>query len=147
MLVDTIKKAMITAWKDGNMEKKTALSMLVDALNKGAKEKKSPLSENEENTIVLKMQKQIKETIDTCPDNREDIKNKAKYEYEVISEFAPKLMDETTIKGIIEEVLKELNLAAPISPSSKGQIMKVLMPRVKGKADGKVVNQLVAEYF
>lgn len=147
MLVDIIKTEMIAAWKSGDMQKKTALSLLVDALNKAAKEKKAFLTNDEENTIILKMQKQIKETIDSCPDNRLDIKNKAEYEYKVISEFAPKLMSEEEINNMIDSIILELQLPSPIPPTSKGVIMKNLMPKVKGKADGKLVNTLVAKRF
>ena len=48
------------------------------------------------------------------------------------------------IAQVIKEVLSELGIEKP-APSDKGKIMKVLMPKVKGKADGKVVNQVLAE--
>ena len=148
MLVERVRTEMVNALKSGEKEKKTILSLLVAALDKGAKEKKSDLTTDEENQIVLKMCKQIQETIDSCPVGREDIKSKAELELSVISQFAPKMMDESEICGIIEDVVKELGCSlADIKTLNKGQVMKLLMPRVKGRADGKQVNQLVERYF
>ena len=52
-------------------------------------------------------------------------------------------MSEEQIAEVIQGVLAELGIEAP-KPSDKGKIMKVLMPKVKGKADGKLVNQVLA---
>ena len=58
----------------------------------------------------------------------------------------PEQMDEQQIRSAIESVLEALGIAEP-SAKQKGVIMKELMPRVKGKADGKLVNQLLSTYF
>ena len=146
MLVTAVRTEMVEALKTGDKNKKNVLSLLVSALDKAAKEKKSELSEQEEGQIVLKMCKQIQETIDTCPVERTDILDKAKNELSIISKFAPKQMNETEIKEVIQNVLSELKIEVPTS-KDKGQIMKLLIPRVKGKADGKLVNSLLAEYM
>ena len=62
------------------------------------------------------------------------------------SDFAPQRMSDEEIRAVIAEVLKELDIAAPTA-KDKGRIMKTLMPRVKGKADGNAVNRLVSELF
>ncbi|MBR1453927.1 MAG: GatB/YqeY domain-containing protein [Lachnospiraceae bacterium] len=146
MLVNDVHKEMMNALKDGNKDRKNTLSLLVDALNKAAKEKMAELTVEEENSIVLKMIKQLKETIDTCPADRTDISNKANEELAIISEFAPKQMDEAEINNVIDDVLRELNIETPTN-KDKGQIMRLLMPRVKGQADGKLVNSLLAKRF
>ena len=64
----------------------------------------------------------------------------------VYSEFAPKLMDEAEIRAVIVSVLSELAIEKP-TVKDKGRIMKTLMPRVKGKADGGLVNQVLSTYF
>lgn len=56
------------------------------------------------------------------------------------------LMGEDEIRPIIAQVLKDLSIEKP-QPQDKGRIMKELMPKVKGKADGKLVNSLVTELF
>ena len=55
-------------------------------------------------------------------------------------------MSEEEIKAVAAEVLAALGIAAP-APADKGRIMKELMPRVKGKADGRLVNAVVTELF
>lgn len=60
----------------------------------------------------------------------------------VFEEFAPKMMDEAEITATIKEVLAGLGIDAPTA-KDKGKIMKELMPKVKGKADGKLVNQIL----
>ena len=89
------------------------------------------------------MCKQIKETIDTCPDNRPEVKAKAEAELAIISAYAPKLMNEAEIKEVILNVLAELGIETPTS-KEKGLIMKALMPKTRGVADGKLVNQVLA---
>ena len=63
-----------------------------------------------------------------------------------MEEYAPKGMDESEIRKVIEGVLAELNITQPTG-KDKGAIMKHLMPKVKGKADGGLVNKIVGEYI
>ena len=58
----------------------------------------------------------------------------------------PQQMNEDEIKAVINEVLAELNITAP-TKGDKGKIMKVLMPKVKGKADGKLVNETLMGFL
>ena len=62
----------------------------------------------------------------------------------VYEEFVPKMMDASEIDTVISEVLAELGIDSP-SGKDKGRIMKALMPRVKGKADGKLVNDMLSK--
>ena len=145
MLVEKVRNEMVAALKEGNKERKGILSLLVSALDKAAKEKREALTETEENQVVLKMCKQLQETINTCPANREDIRKKAEFELSVTSEFAPKMMSESEICDEVQAVLDELGFET-YEDKNKGQVMKVLMPRVKGKADGKLVNLVLAKW-
>ena len=70
----------------------------------------------------------------------------AKLRISVYSEFAPKLMDEAEIREVVISVLAELAIEKPTA-KDKGKIMKTLMPRVKGKADGGLVNQVLSSFF
>ena len=76
------------------------------------------------------------------PSDRTDIIEECEFTIKVLEEYAPKMMDEAEIKSVIEGVLAELEISAP-TPQDKGKIMKVLMPKVKGKADGKLVNTVL----
>ena len=78
--------------------------------------------------------------------DRTQIIEEAKLRIAVYSEFVPKLMDEQEIADVVRAVLNELEIEKPTA-KDKGRIMKTLMPRVKGKADGSLVNQVLGGFF
>lgn len=144
--IDVVRAAMVEAMKAKNKVRKDSLSMLLSALKNAEIDKREPLTEEEENAIVKKEIKQTKETMELAPEDREDIKSEAAARMEIYKEFAPEDLSEEQIAEIIKEVLGEMEIETP-SASDKGKIMKNLMPRVKGKADGKIVNQVLAGMF
>ena len=141
-MIDVIRKEMMTAMKNKDKERKESLSMLLSALKNAQIDKREDLTEAEENTIIAKEIKHKKEKMDTCPADRTDIIDECKARLAVLEEFAPEQMSEEQIEAEINAVLAELGIDAP-TMKDKGKVMKNLMPRVKGKADGKLVNQLV----
>ncbi len=141
--MDQVRAAMVEAMKAKDKERKDSLSMLLSALKNAEIDKRSPLTEDEENAIVKKELKQTKETMDTAPADRVDIIEEAKKRMAVYAEFAPADLTEEQIIEIIKGVFAELEIETPTG-KDKGRIMKVLMPLVKGKADGKVVNEILA---
>lgn len=144
--IDTVRAAMMQAMKDKNKERKDALSLLLAALKSKQIDKRADLTEEEENVVIFREIKQAQETVDTTPADRTQIVEEAKLRIQVYSEFVPKLMDEEEIRKVITEVLAELQIEAPTA-KDKGRIMKTLMPRVKGKADGGLVNQVLSSFF
>ena len=141
--IDVVRAAMVQARKSKDKDKKDALSMLLSALKNAEIDKRSLLTEDEENAIVKKEIKQCQETYDSAPSDRTDIKEEAALRIAVYKEFAPEDMSVEQIKEVIQSVLEELGIEKP-APADKGKIMKILMPKVKGKADGKVVNEVLA---
>lgn len=144
--IDTVRAAMMQAMKDKDKERKDALSLLLSALKSKQIDKRADLTEEEENAVIFREIKQAQETVDTTPSDRTQIIDEAKLRIQVYSEFVPKLMDEEEIRKVITEVLAELQIEAPTA-KDKGRIMKTLMPRVKGKADGGLVNQVLSSFF
>ena len=144
--IDTVRAAMMQAMKDKNKERKDALSLLLAALKSKQIDKRADLTEEEENAVIFREIKQAQETVDTTPADRTQIVEEAKLRIQVYSEFVPKLMDEEEIRKVITEVLAELQNEAPTA-KDKGRIMKTLMPRVKGKADGGLVNLVLSSFF
>ncbi len=140
---DVVRAAMVEAMKAKDKARKDSLSMLLSALKNAEIDKREPLTEEEADAVVKKEIKQTKETYDLAPADREDIRSEAAARLAVYKEFAPEDLTEEQIAEVIQGVLKELAIEAP-KPSDKGKIMKVLMPKVKGKADGKLVNQVLA---
>ena len=117
-MIDTVRAAMVTAMKEHDKERKESLSMLLSALKNKQIDKREDLTEAEEFEVVKKEIKQTKETMEE--------------------------MSEDEIKNTIQAVLNELGIAEP-SARDKGKVMKELMPRVKGRADGSLVNRIVGE--
>ena len=141
--IDQVRAAMVEAMKAKDKERKDSLSMLLSALKNAEIDKRSPLTEDEANAVVKKALKQTKETMDTAPADRTDIIEEARKRMEVYQEFAPEDLTPEQIADVIKGVLAQLEIEAPTA-KDKGKIMKVLMPLVKGKADGKVVNEVLA---
>ena len=138
-----IRGEMMAAMKARDKKRKDVLSMLLTALKNKAIDKREDLTTEEEDQIILKQIKQTKETLEMTPADRTDIIEECEYTIKVLEEYAPKMMSEDEITAVIKEVLSELAIETPTA-KDKGKIMKELMPRVKGKADGKVVNQVLA---
>ena len=144
--IDDVRKEMMAALKAGDKPRKEALSMLLSALKAAFIDKRADLTEDEENAIVYREIKEAQETIDTTPADRVQTIEEAKLRMSVYSEFVPKLMGEDEIREVIAAVLAELAIEKPTA-KDKGKIMKTLMPRVKGKADGSLVNQVLGSFF
>ncbi|MBO5485099.1 MAG: GatB/YqeY domain-containing protein [Lachnospiraceae bacterium] len=140
--IDFIRGEMVKAMKAHDKQRKDVLSMLLTGLKNVQIDKRADLTEEEENQVILKQIKQAKETLEMTPADRTDIIEECKFTIKVLEEYAPKMMEEAEIKTVIEEVLAELEIVEP-TPQEKGKIMKILMPKVKGKADGKLVNSVL----
>ena len=141
--IDEVRAAMVAAMKAKDKVRKDSLSMLLSALKNAEIDKRSPLTEEEENAVVKKELRQSKETYDLAPEERQDIREEMAARIAVYKEFAPEDMSAEQIAQVIQAVLAELGIEKPVG-ADKGKIMKVLMPRVKGKADGKLVNETLA---
>ena len=143
-MIDEVRTQMMAAMKEKNKERKDALSMLLSALKNKAIDKRADLTEAEEFEVVKKEMKQTKETMELAPADSEDIKKACEVRLSVYQEFAPEELSEDEIRAQVKEVLAMLGITEPTA-KEKGKIMKELMPRVKGKADGGLVNKIVGE--
>ncbi len=144
--IEEVRQDMIRAMKAGDKETKETLSLLLSALKNKAIDKRGDLTPEEEVQVILKEIKQTKETLELTPPDRTAILEECTNRLAVLNEYAPKMMDVEEIKAEITAVLTELDLSAPTA-KQKGMIMKSLMPRVKGKADGKLVNEVLASFL
>lgn len=140
--IEEVRGDMVKAMKAGDKETKETLSMLLAALKNKAIDKRGDLTEEEEVQVVLKEIKQTKEALEMAPGDRTDIIEECTRRLAVLEQYAPKMMGEADIREVISATLSELGIEAPAA-KDKGRIMKVLMPKVKGKADGKLVNELL----
>lgn len=143
-MIDQVRAEMVTAMKNKDKERKDSLSMLLSALKNKAIDKREDLTEAEEFEVVNKEIKQTKETMETSPADRTDIIEQCRSRLAVYQEFAPAQMSEDEIKAVVQEVISGLGIENPTG-KDKGKVMKELMPKVKGRADGGLVNKIVGE--
>ena len=143
-MIDKIREEMFTAMKNKDKDRKETLSLLLAALKNKAIDKRADLTEAEEAEVIKKEIKQTKETMELAPEGRDDIKQACQLRLDVYQEFAPEEMSEEAIREQVKEVLAALGITEP-SGKDKGKVMKELMPRVKGRADGGLVNKIVGE--
>ena len=144
--IDEVRADMVKAMKAKDKDTKETLSMLLAALKNKAIDKREDLTPEEETQVILKEIKQTKETLDMTPADRTEIIEECNKRLAVLEQYAPMMMDEAEIKEVVASVLAEMGLDAPTA-KDKGKIMKNLMPKVKGKADGKLVNEIVSTFM
>ena len=142
MEMQTLQKDMIAAMKAKDKVRKDAISSLVSAVKKVAIDEgcRDDIKPELVARVILKELKSVKEKVDTSPADRTDLKEEYQARYDIISEYAPKLLSAEEVKAILTE-----RFADVLATKNKGQIMKAVMTELKGKADGKVINQVVAE--
>ena len=142
MQLETLQKDMIAAMKAKDKERKDSISSLIGAIKKVAIDEKVRENIPEElvDRVILKEMKSVKEQIDTCPADRTELLAAYKARYAVFEEYAPKMLSAEEVKAIIMEKFADV-----VATKNKCMIMKNVMGELKGKADGKVINQIVAE--
>lgn len=142
MEIKTLQNDMVAAMKAKNKGRKDAISALVSAVKKVAIDEgcRDNIPEALVDRVILKELKTAKEQLDTCPRERTDLLEEYQLRYDVIQEYAPALMSQEEVQAYITEKFADI-----VATKNKGQIMKAVMAELKGKADGKVINQVVAE--
>lgn len=144
MTLEFLQSEMICAMKSNNIAKRDVLRSVIAAVKKTAIDNRCEATEELIDKVLIKEAKTIQEQIDTCPDERVDLKIEYGSKAAILNEYVPKLLDNPEeIKAMVE---KQLAIAG-IEPlkSNKGVVMKTVMPVFKGKADMKIVNQVIGE--
>lgn len=142
MQLSTLQSEMIKAMKARDKERKDSIAVLVSAVKKVGIDEgcRDDIPESLVDQAILKEIKSVKEQIDTCPADRTELLDEYKSRLAVMEEFAPKMLSADEIKAILTEKFADV-----LATKNKGQIMKAVMGELKGKADGKIINQVVAE--
>lgn len=142
MNLETLQKDMIAAMKAKDKERKDSIASLVSAVKKVGIDNgcRDNIPEDMVNQVILKEIKSVKEQIDTCPAERTDLLEQYQARYQVFQVYAPAMMSEEEVEAFLRDKFADV-----LATKNKGQIMKAVMPELKGKADGKVINQIVAK--
>jgi len=129
------------ALKEKNKEKLSALRMLLSELHNVEIKNREELEEDEVTQIVAKQVKKWEEAASEYEKAGQSEKAaKEKFDAEVLRVYLPEQMSEEELKKIVEEAIEESGAS---SMREIGQVMKLVMPKVKSRADGKQVNQIV----
>lgn len=145
MTLENLQAARTAAMKAGDMTTKNVLSNMIDACQKATITSKGRVEITEQlvDEVLIKYQKTIQEMIDTCPADRTELMEKYTAEMAVVKEYAPQLItDRNEIRKIVSELITQ---AESTGNKNKGTIMRLAAQNLKGKADMKVVNIVVAE--
>ncbi|MGC8868487.1 MAG: GatB/YqeY domain-containing protein [Sulfurihydrogenibium sp.] len=142
-LFKRLQEEMKAAMKSGDKDRLSTIRMLISEIKKVQIDSKKELTDEEIIAILQKYVKQRKEAYEQyAKAGREDLANKELKEIEVVQEFLPQPLSEDELTKIVEETIKEVGAS---SVKDMGKVIKAVMDKVKGRAEGSVVSRIVKE--
>ena len=143
MKLETIQESIKIAMKTYATLEVETLRSVVAAVKKAAIDRQCEITEELVDEMLLKEVKIIKEQIETCPATRPEMREEYEHRLMIVENFAPKLVtDPIEITAMVEATL--VKAGVDIETANKGQVMKAVMPALKGKVDMKIANQVIA---
>ncbi|NLX09780.1 MAG: GatB/YqeY domain-containing protein [Chloroflexi bacterium] len=140
---ERIQQDLKDAMKAGNNQRREALRLLLAAFKQVEVDRRIELSEADAIDILMSEAKQRREAIEEMiKAGRPELAQQEQYELSVIEEYLPAQLDRAEIERLAREAIQETGAT---SPKDMGNVMKVLMPRLKGQADGKLVSSVVQD--
>ncbi|OGX11718.1 MAG: hypothetical protein A2351_01730 [Omnitrophica bacterium RIFOXYB12_FULL_50_7] len=141
-LLEQIEKDVIVAMKTKDHIKVSTLRMLKSALgNYLIQVKKDKAEDSEVLGIITKQAKQRRESVDSFEKaERKDLADKEKAELAILEAYLPKQLTEDELKTAVQNAIA---ISGAQGPADMGKLMKILMPAIQGKADGKRVQEAV----
>lgn len=144
-LIDKLNGDMKQAMKDKDKLKLSVIRMVKSSVKNEEINQGKELSDDQVLAIVNRELKQRRDSLQEFEKaDREDLAEQARAEIEVILQYLPKQLDESEIRQIVEETIQQVGAA---SKKDLGKVMGALMPKIKGKADGNLVNKIVQEFL
>lgn len=144
MTLEYLQNEMKTAMKTNNVLRRDVLRGVIAAIQKTAIDERKEADEAMVDRVFLKEVKTAQEQLDTCPETRVDLRIEYSSRLAILNEYAPQLMtNPEEIKNIVNTVLAAAGIEA--TKANRGAVMKAVMPHFKGKADMKIVNQVIGE--
>ncbi|MEH7443116.1 GatB/YqeY domain-containing protein [Bacillus sp. JJ1122] len=145
-LLERLNNDMKQAMKNKEKDRLTTIRMIKASLqNEAIKFGKQELSEEEELTVLSREVKQRKDSLQEFEKaGREDLVEKIQTELKHVEVYMPQQLSEEEVTAIVKDAIAETGAA---SKTDMGRVMAVIMPKVKGKADGSLVNKLVQQHL
>lgn len=142
-ITERLNNDLKEALRSGDDNRKSVIRLLLAALKNQQIENRAPLDYQQELSVLQREAKRRKESIEEYERlGRPDVAEKERRELEIIQSYLPAEMSEEEIRQIVAQAI--LTTGAQ-SPKDLGKVMSVVMPQVRGRADGKVVSNLAKE--
>ena len=140
---EQLQQDLKTAMKAKETRRREVLRLLMAALKQIEVDEQKELSAEEVQGVLMSEAKKRREAIEEAKSaGRSEMAEQEEYELAVIETYLPKQLDRSEIESIAQEVIAEVGAT---TPKDMGNVMRVIMPRLKGQADGKLVNNVVRD--
>lgn len=142
-LKETLQADVKTAMREGDTTKRDTLRMMLAAIKQVEVDERTVLDDEGCMKVLAKQAKQRKESIsDAEKAGRDDLIKQEQAELTIIESYLPQMMSHAEIEAVAAEVIKEQGASGM---KDMGRVMGTLMPRLQGRADGKLTSQVVRE--
>ncbi len=142
-LKDTLMNDLKDAMKAKDEIKKSTITMIRAGILQTEKDNKITLDDEQILEVIIKQVKQRKDSLaEFTKAGREDLIEETNKELEILSVYMPKQLSKEELLQIVKEAIEKNEIT---SLKQMGEVMKVVMPLVKGRADGKMVNEVARE--
>ena len=144
-LLERLNNDMKQAMKNKEKDKLSVIRMLKASLQNEALKQRQDLTDDEELTVLSRELKQRKDSLQEFENaGRSDLVDKVRTELGYVEAYMPEQLSEEEVSEIVQLTIEEVNAT---SKADMGRVMGALMPKVKGKADGSLVNKLVQQHL
>ncbi|MCM3674061.1 MULTISPECIES: GatB/YqeY domain-containing protein [Peribacillus] len=144
-LLERLNNDMKQAMKNKEKDKLSVIRMLKASIQNEALKQRQDLTDDEELTVLSRELKQRKDSLQEFENaGRSDLVDKVRTELVYVEAYMPEQLSEEDISEIVKQTIEEVNAT---SKADMGRVMGALMPKVKGKADGSLVNKLVQQHL
>ncbi len=142
-ITDRLSDDLKTALKGGDKDRLSVIRMAKAAVKNREIEKKDPLNDEEVCGVLMSLARRAKDSIEQfSKGGRQELADKEERELAIIQAYLPRQLSADEIRGIVKDVIQEAGAAGP---GDMGKVMKSVMSKVKGQADGRLVSELVKE--
>lgn len=143
MLAERLAEDLKQAMKDKDKVRLSVIRMVRAAMKNAEIDKQRPLNDDEILDVLNRELKQRQEALAEFEKaGRQDLSQQAQEEIRILRQYLPEPLDEEALLALIDEAIRETGAT---TKRDLGKVMGILMPKVKGRADGKKVNQLVQQ--
>lgn len=144
-LLERLNNDMKQAMKNKEKDKLSVIRMLKASIQNEALKQRQDLTDDEELTVLSRELKQRKDSLQEFENaGRSDLVDKVRTELVYVEAYMPEQLSEEKISEIVKQTIEEVSAT---SKADMGRVMGALMPKVKGKADGSLVNKLVQQHL